>query len=93
MAMIDETSFRARLAQDGFDEVLVREWAPGQVVDEHDHPFDARLLVLRGGFTLTRPEGAEWLGPGHGCELARGIRHAEHYGPEGCSVLVGRRRA
>ena len=89
---MDETQFRAALAQDGFTEVLVREWAPDLVLAEHEHPFDARLLVLRGGLTLTRPDGPEWLGVGQGCELPRGTLHAEHYGPEGCSVLVGRRR-
>ena len=89
---MDETQFRANLAQDGFNEVLVREWAPDLVLADHDHPFDARLLVLRGGLTLTRPEGPEWFGEGHNCEVPRGTRHAEHYGPAGCSVLVGRRR-
>ncbi len=89
---MDETFFRAGLATDGFTEVLVREWAPDQVVAEHDHPFDARLLVLSGGFTLTRPDGPQWLGEGASCELARGTSHTEHYGPAGCSVLVGRRR-
>ena len=89
---MDETLFRAALAQDGFNEVLVREWAPDQVLAEHDHPFDARLLVLRGGLTLTRPDGPEWLEQGHNCELPRGTPHAEHYGPAGCTVLVGRRR-
>ncbi len=89
---MDETIFRAGLAADGFTEVLVREWAPDQVLAEHDHPFDARLLVLRGGLTLTQASGAQTLGPGQGCELQRGTPHAEHYGPAGCSVLVGRRR-
>ena len=89
---MDETLFRAGLAADGFTEVLLREWAPDQVLAEHNHPFDARLLVLRGGLTLTRPGGPEWLGEGASCELARGTLHAEHYGAAGCSVLVGRRR-
>ena len=89
---MDETQFRATLAQDGFNEVLVREWAPDLVLADHDHPFDARLLVLRGGLTLTRAEGPEWFGEGQGCEVPRGTRHAEHYGPAGCTVLVGRRR-
>ena len=89
---MDETQFRAALAQDGFNEVLVREWAPDQAVAEHDHPFDARLMVLRGGLTLTRANGPEWFGEGQHCELSRGTRHAEQYGPAGCSVLVGRRR-
>lgn len=46
-----ETSFeayqRAALAR-GFDEVAVREWAPGQLVAEHRHPFSVEALVVQG---------------------------------------------
>ena len=76
---------------DGFTAVLVREWATDQVLAGHDRPLDARLLVLRGGLALTRSSGPEWLGEGAHRELARVTLHAEHYGPAGCSVLVGRR--
>ncbi len=89
---MDETQYRAALAQDGFNEVLVREWAPDLALAEHDHPFDARLLVLRGGLTLTRAAGPEPLAEGQCCEVPRGTPHAEHYGPEGATLLVGRRR-
>ena len=45
--------FEARALAQGFDEVLVREWAPGQVVGTHTHPFDVSSLVVRGDVVLT----------------------------------------
>ena len=41
---------------------------------------------------MSRAGGPEWFGEGQGCEVPCGTLHAEHYGPAGCTVLVGRRR-
>lgn len=86
-----ETIFRDQLARDGFTEVLVRDWAAGQQLAEHSHPFDARLLVLAGDMQLTRTAGPERFTAGESCEVPRGQPHAEQYGPQGAQLLVGRR--
>ena len=88
-----ETIFRDQLARDGFTEVLVRDWAAGQQLAEHSHPFDARLLVLTGDMLLTRAGSAQRFSVGEQCEVLRGQPHAEHYGPQGAQLLVGRRYA
>ena len=84
-------AFRAEHLAQGFDEVLVRGWAAGQVVPEHTHPFDARLLILEGEFILTCGGETRRYGPGEAFELAADIPHAEAFGPAGATYLVGRR--
>lgn len=82
----------ARLAE-GFDEVLVREWAPGQVLETHTHPFAVQALVVRGELTLHCGGEARRIAAGSGFTLEREAPHAEHYGPEGATFWVARRHA
>lgn len=82
-----ETTARA----EGYDEVLVREWQPGQVLDEHRHPFAVKALVTRGELWLTEGEQVRHLKPGDGFELAREVPHAERYGDQGATFWVARR--
>jgi quercetin dioxygenase-like cupin family protein len=84
-----ETAARAA----GFDTVLVREWQPGQVVDEHTHPFDVSALVVRGEFVLSCGGVDRPLRAGDRFELAAGEPHTERYGPEGATFWAARRHA
>jgi quercetin dioxygenase-like cupin family protein len=77
----------------GFDEVLVREWAPGQVLDTHRHPFELKVLVVRGEVLLGCGGEQRRYTAGQGFELAREVPHSEHYGPEGATFWVARRHA
>ena len=88
---MDETGFRHALDADGFREVLTREMPPDAVLPEHTHPWDARLFVLQGEMQLERAGGSLRLRSGDHCEIARGLPHAERYGPQGTSLLIGRR--
>jgi quercetin dioxygenase-like cupin family protein len=85
--------FKAAALAKGFDEVLVREWTPGQQVGTHTHPFAVEALVVRGGLTLTVGERARPLDAGDRFELAAEVPHAESYGPEGATFWVARRHA
>lgn len=89
--MIDRAAFETALKAEGYDEVLLREWAAGQVVPEHTHPFDVRALVLEGEFTLTCGSDARRLKAGDVFELAANVPHSESYGPQGATFLAGRR--
>ncbi len=75
---------------EGFDEIVVREWAPDMQVDEHAHPFDVSALVVRGEFWLTVSGETRHFGAGESFRLNRLIPHAEQYGPQGATVWVGR---
>ena len=83
--------FQAAALARGFDEVLVRDWAPGQVLDEHAHPFDASAVVVRGTMWLTVGDETRCLTRGDTFELARDTPHGESYGPDGATYWVARR--
>jgi quercetin dioxygenase-like cupin family protein len=83
---------RAALAQ-GFDEVLVRDWAPDLVIERHVHPFAVKARVVRGEVWLTVGEDTRQLQAGQGFELEREVPHAERYGREGATFWVARRHA
>ena len=83
--------FTASMLGRGYDEVLVREWGPDHIAPEHEHPFDARGLVVAGEFWLSVGEHTRRFGPGEIFELARGTRHAERYGDAGATFWAARR--
>jgi quercetin dioxygenase-like cupin family protein len=86
-------AFESSARADGFDEVLVREWQPGQVLDMHRHPFAVKALVTRGEVWLTEGDQVRHLKAGDRFELAREVPHAERYGDDGATFWVARRNA
>ena len=86
-------AFRAEQLALGFDEVLVREWAPGQVVGEHTHPFAVKARVVAGSLVLGCRGAEHPLSAGDGFELAAGEPHTERYGPAGAVFWVAPRQA
>lgn len=91
MALPTFADFSERARAQGYDEVLERVWPPGHEVQEHSHPFDADLLVVHGEFWLGMDGQERHLRPGESCEVPRGLRHTERYGPEGATFWVARR--
>ena len=91
--MIDTTfkNFKARVRAAGFDEALVRQWAPDTVVDTHSHPFDADAVLTQGEMWLSCEGSTRHLTPGDSFTLAHGVPHAERYGPQGATYWVARR--
>lgn len=83
--------YQATMKSLGFDEVLVREWKPMQVVEQHAHPFDAKAVVVRGEMFLTVGDQTRHLHPGDTFDLVRGEPHSERYGAQGATYWVGRR--
>jgi quercetin dioxygenase-like cupin family protein len=90
MSTPDFNEFTRQSLDEGFDEVLVREWAPSLVLDTHTHPFAVSVYVERGEYWLTLEHEVKHLKAGDHFRLAREIPHAERYGPEGAKVWVAR---
>lgn len=88
---MDDDELRRALARDGYTEILTREFAAGVVLPEHSHAWDARLHVLRGEMQLDCGGVSRTLRTGDHCEVPCETLHAEHYGPEGTALLIGRR--
>ncbi|RTL39420.1 MAG: cupin domain-containing protein [Burkholderiales bacterium] len=79
-------TFRTQMLAAGHDEVLVRPWAPGTVVERHTHPFAAEALVVEGEMWLAIEDApAQHLRPGDRFRLAANQPHSERYGPEGAT--------
>ncbi len=87
----DFAQFEAAARAQGFDEVLVREWAPLTVLDTHTHPFAVRAIVVAGEMWLTEGAQTRHLVVGDTFELARDVPHAERYGAAGATYWVARR--
>jgi quercetin dioxygenase-like cupin family protein len=84
-------AFEAAKLGRGFDEVLVRDWKPGTVLDTHTHPFAVEALVVGGEMWLMCGDQTRHLLPGDAFALDRDVPHAERYGAEGAVVWVARR--
>ena len=83
--------FEAEARAAGFDEALVRHWAPGTVLETHAHAFDADAVVTQGEMWLTCDGSTRHLTPGDTFTLAREVPHAERYGSQGATYWVARR--
>ena len=83
--------FKQTALAEGFDEVLERDWAAGQHVASHSHPFSVKALVVRGGLTLTVGEKVSHLQAGDPFTLGRDTLHAEQYGANGATFWVARK--
>ena len=83
-------SFTKQALDEGFDGVLVREWAPDLVLDTHTHPFAVSAYVARGEYWLTVGDQVKHLKTGDSFRLARDVAHAERYGAQGATVWVAR---
>ena len=85
--------FEADAKAQGFDEVIVRRWSPGLVLQPHVHSFAVDALVVQGEMWLTVGADTQHLQAGQSFELARAVEHSERYGAEGAEVWVARRNA
>ena len=83
-------SFTAQAMDEGFDEIVVREWAPNLEIDTHTHAFAVSAQVVRGEFWLTVNGQTRHLPEGASFRLARDVPHAERYGALGATVWVAR---
>ena len=84
-------AFKIRKLQEGCDEVLLREWAPGFANDPHAHPFDTDAVVAQGEYWLTMDGQTTHYKKGDVFKVGRGVLHSEKYGPEGAVFWAARK--
>jgi quercetin dioxygenase-like cupin family protein len=88
---MDRTVFETELREQGYADVVDRRMEPNALNPEHDHEFDARLLILEGAVTIAA-EGTEKIyRAGDTFTMSAGCRHSELSGPDGARYLAGRR--
>lgn len=83
--------FTSQAMDDGFDEIIQKDWEPNLSIPNHTHPYDVRVQVAAGQVTLKLGETAQTYAAGQGFYLARDVEHAEQYGPQGASFWVARK--
>ena len=86
--------FAQALRAQGFDEVVERQWPPGEIVPTHTHPFAVEALVVAGELWLGCGDAEpRHLRPGDRFSLGAHQPHDERYGPDGATYWVARRHA
>jgi hypothetical protein len=74
-------SFTAQSQDEGFDEIIVREWDADLKLETHTHPFDVSAYVARGEYWLTLGAEVKHLQAGDFFRLARDgpgqLRHGQ----------------
>ncbi len=85
------SDFTSQAMDDGFDEVVQKDWAPGLAVEKHTHPFDVRVQISSGQVQLSLASGTQTYGAGQSFYLERNVEHAEQYGPVGAHFWVARK--
>jgi quercetin dioxygenase-like cupin family protein len=83
--------FEAAVRQQGYEEVVTRDYGPNHYAGDHSHPFDARALIVSGDITISAGGASRHYPTGTVFELAAGTVHQEQVGPGGVVYLVGRR--
>lgn len=83
--------FKELLKMEGFGEITTVTREPHGSMDDHKHPFEAKALILAGDIKI-KIDGAERIyGPGELFHLFKNEEHAEWYGEQGVTYLVGRK--
>ena len=75
----------------GYDEIVERDMPAGFRDAEHQHAFDARILVTEGEFTITMRGATRTYRPGESFEVPAGTPHAEAVGDAALRYTVARR--
>ena len=88
---MDTQSFEAELKREGY-ETGTGENPANKINPEHSHPYDVKAMVLKGEITLNCGGGATTYKPGQVFTMARNTPHFEAYGPQGTTILFGRRQ-
>ncbi|MGW8271664.1 MAG: cupin domain-containing protein [Burkholderiales bacterium] len=88
---MDTQAFTAAARAEGYDEIVEREMPAGFRDAEHQHAFDARILVTEGEFTITMGGAARTYRPGESFEVPAGTPHAEAVGEAALRFTVARR--
>jgi quercetin dioxygenase-like cupin family protein len=88
---MDTQAFTAAARAEGYDEIVEREMPAGYRDPEHQHAFDARILVTAGTFTITMAGATRSYRAGERFDIPAGTPHAEAVGDEALRYTVARR--
>jgi quercetin dioxygenase-like cupin family protein len=85
--------FLQLLEREGFPEPVEVQQVPNAYLDDHEHPFEIRALVLIGSITIVIDGYSKCYKMGDIFQLGFKQPHAESYGPEGVKYLASRKQS
>lgn len=88
---MEREAFVGILEQEGFAEVVTVNREPGGSLDAHEHPFEAKALIVQGEMWIRVGEEDQRYQVGDVFHLPAHIAQEEQYGPKGVQYLVGRK--
>jgi quercetin dioxygenase-like cupin family protein len=83
-------AFTEALGKEGFAELVTVQRETG-ALDDHAHPFEAKALILAGEIHIRVGNDERLYKVGDVFHLPANTPHAERYGPQGVTYLVGRK--
>jgi quercetin dioxygenase-like cupin family protein len=88
---MERNAFIESLTKDGFPDAVVVTREANAVMDVHEHPFEAKALVIDGELLIRIGDDERMYRVGDVFHLPAHLPHSERYGPSGVSYLVGRK--
>ncbi|MCP2089446.1 UNVERIFIED_ORG: quercetin dioxygenase-like cupin family protein [Paraburkholderia sediminicola] len=88
---MDRKAFTESLAKEGFPEAVVVTREANITMAVHEHPFEAKALILEGELHIRVGDTEQVYKVGDVFQLPANKPHAERYGPNGVKYLVGRK--
>ncbi len=89
--MMDETAFRAELAQQGYADPVEVVRDANLATTEHTHEHSVSALIIDGEISVITADGTTTCRSGDTFTLASGVPHYERYGAQGARILTGKR--
>ena len=89
---MNKEQFLQLLQRDGFPEPIEVHQIPSGHLDEHEHPFEVRALILGGAIEIVSDGISQTYSAGDVFQLGFKQSHAESYGPEGVKYLAARKQ-
>jgi quercetin dioxygenase-like cupin family protein len=88
---MDRNTFTESLSKDGFPEAVLVTREANTAMDVHQHPFEARALIVEGDMHIRVADQEREYKAGDVFHLQANEAHSERYGPNGVTYLVGRK--
>ena len=88
---MDQDAFAAQQTANGYTEAEVKTYEPRPVNGEHGHHFSVHGLIIAGEFTVTKEGLPTTYLAGDTFAVAEGCLHFEAVGPDGVTLVVGRK--
>ena len=89
---MNKDQFLQLLQQDDFPEPIEVHQIPNGRLDEHQHPFEVRALILEGAIEIISNGVSRTYSVGEVFQLGFKQSHAESYGPQGVKYLASRKQ-